>query len=254
MDQSAELTVPAATEGTMALAIDIDWAPDFLIDETATMLAAAGVKATWFVTHESAALERLRDRPELFELGIHPNCLPGSTHGSGDAECLEHVKSIVPEAVSMRTHGLYQTTNFLVRAARDFGIRFDLSLVCHRAEGASTHQFKYAGVQLVRVHCYWEDDFEFFQDPPCWTFRGDAIRWEAVRIFAFHPVHVALNSSSPDVYERACAQRPLESWTPQFVAGHRQAGPGVRTCFEELLASSGGRARWVRDLEPKSPT
>ena len=63
----------------IALTFDIDWAPDWAIDLTAGILREREVRATWFVTHESPAVDRLREDSELFELGIHPNFLPGST-------------------------------------------------------------------------------------------------------------------------------------------------------------------------------
>ena len=89
--------------------LDVDWAPDCVIDAVAALLIDANVRATWFITHESPALDRLRQRPDLFELGIHPNFFPGSTHGTDPKEILRHCMSLVPEAKSIRTHGLYQS-------------------------------------------------------------------------------------------------------------------------------------------------
>ena len=59
-----------------ALTFDIDWAPDWMIEEVASILIEHNVKTTWFVTHASPAIDKLRQMPELFELGIHPNRLP----------------------------------------------------------------------------------------------------------------------------------------------------------------------------------
>jgi peptidoglycan/xylan/chitin deacetylase (PgdA/CDA1 family) len=71
-------------ENRVCVTLDVDWASDAMIDQTARILLEHEVPATWFITHASAAVDRLRDHPELFELGIHPNFLPGSTHG----ECM----------------------------------------------------------------------------------------------------------------------------------------------------------------------
>ncbi len=70
-----------------AITLDVDWAPDFMIDAAAQALVDREVKATWFVTHASPAVERLREHPDLFELGIHPNFLAGSSHGATPAAC-----------------------------------------------------------------------------------------------------------------------------------------------------------------------
>src|SRR5215467_8520985 len=95
------------------LTFDIDWAPDFMIDHVAGILVEARVRATWFVTHSSDAIDRLREHPDLFELGIHPNFLPGSSHGSSPQEVLQTCMTIVPEAQSFRTHSLVQSTPLL---------------------------------------------------------------------------------------------------------------------------------------------
>ena len=89
-------------DGALVLSFDIDWAPDFAIDAVAQKLISRSVKATWFVTHLSPAISRLAERPDLFELGIHPNFLPGSDHGGSPAEVLAFMNTLVPNAVSVR--------------------------------------------------------------------------------------------------------------------------------------------------------
>src|SRR5574343_923298 len=92
------------------IAIDIDWAPDFMIDFMAAELLLHQIKASWYVTHLSPAVERFR-RSDLFELGIHPNFRPGSSHGNSPREVLKTVMDMVPEAISVRTHGLIQSAD-----------------------------------------------------------------------------------------------------------------------------------------------
>src|ERR1035441_3475149 len=83
----------------IAISMDVDWAPDFAIDFVAERLIASRVRATWFVTHRSPAIERLRQHRDLFELGIHPNFLPGSSHGDSPAAVLQHCMGLVQDAV-----------------------------------------------------------------------------------------------------------------------------------------------------------
>lgn len=52
------------------LTFDIDWASDEVLEYCIDIIEKANVKATWFVTHETPLLERLRANPN-FELGIH---------------------------------------------------------------------------------------------------------------------------------------------------------------------------------------
>src|SRR4051794_10356042 len=99
-------------DGGLVVTLDVDWAPDFMIDAAAAALVQHGVRATWFVTHASPAIDRLGERPDLFELGIHPNFREGTTHGD---DPIAHLLEIVPGARCARTHSLLQSTPLLER-------------------------------------------------------------------------------------------------------------------------------------------
>ena len=97
-----------------AITFDTDWAPDWMMNEIASILISNEVKSTWFVTHDSPFLTVLREKPSLFEIGIHPNCFPGSTQGSNEDEILANLKKSAPEAISMRTSLNFKNT--IIRA------------------------------------------------------------------------------------------------------------------------------------------
>src|SRR5579871_657958 len=167
------------------ITFDIDWSPDWMIDEVSELLATSGVKSTWFVTHASPGIERIRQCTDFFELGIHPNCLPGTQHGSGDREVLKHVKEIVPEAVSMRSHGLYQTSAFLLAAARDFGIRVESNCLFPGASGLAVTDLRVDDVVIRRVPFYWADDLAMRDPNTVWG--NPACDGPGLKVLAFHP-------------------------------------------------------------------
>ena len=53
---------------------------------------------------------------------MHPNFLPGSTQGDTARAVLDHCLAIVPEASTMRTHGLFQSSALLALLAGDKSI------------------------------------------------------------------------------------------------------------------------------------
>lgn len=232
-----------------ALTLDIDWAPDFVIDEVAAILIERQVKATWFVTHHSEAVERLREHSG-FELGIHPNMLPGSTHGTSEVEVLDHMGEIVPEAVSMRTHGLYQSSGWLIRAARDHGIRVDASLFLPRASHLQAHCIRWHGVSLWRIPYFWEDDGEMFEEDPIWSVTDERLGVSGLRVFDFHPIHVALNTDRFERYSKLKALRPVHQWDEKFVQDHVRGGSGPRAFFIELADCLRGMGKTVSELVP----
>lgn len=230
------------------LTLDIDWAPDFVIDQVAQILIENKVKVTWFVTHQSEAIERLRENNELFELGIHPNMLYGSMHGETEDEVLTFIKNIVPDATSMRTHGLYQSSNWLVKAAKDYGVLIDVSLFLPRAANLHPHQMKLNGLSLWRIPYFWEDDSEMFEDDPIWSISDEGLNVSGLRVFDFHPIHIALNTDSFEKYENIKQMRPLISWDEEFIDEHAHKGRGPKNLFLELVNQLAGKGKQIKEL------
>lgn len=235
----------------LVVTLDIDWAPDFMIDDVARMLIDAGVRATWFTTHASAAVDRLRSRPDLFELGVHPNFFARSSHGDTAQTVLEHCRALVPQACSFRTHGLVQSTPIL-DAAIAAGLSIDVSLYMPYARGLAPVEYWRAGRRLWRIPYVWEDDFEMDRPQPCWTSRPLAAV-PGLKVMDFHPVHVWLNGADIAPYEslkRRCPE--LTAATPEDAGDLRRSGAGPGSFFAEVvdhLARNGASWR-IRDLVP----
>ena len=215
------------------ITIDIDWAPDFIIDDIASVLQAKEVRATWLVTHPCAAVDRLRARPDLFELGVHPNFLPGSTQGSTPAEILSYVKSIVPDAISVRTHAVVQSGPILA-AIISAGLKLDSSLFLPGMPGIRPVKFWSRGVSLLRAPFFWSDDHEMEKREPDWRLKS-LLNVEGLKIFNFHPIHFYLNATDIKSYaalKRRCPR--LSELTAEVAEPHVRKGAGVRTLFSEL--------------------
>jgi hypothetical protein len=228
----------------LAITLDVDWAPDFMIDGAARLLGERGVRATWFVTHRSPAVERLAEDPR-FELGLHPNFLPGSTHGDSWQAVLAHCAELVPGATAMRTHSLVQSTPLLDHVASETGVRVDASLYLPHAPGLRPLEHWSERGSLTRVPFLWEDDLEMARPAPVWSLDGLPAAG-GLKVLDFHPVHVFLNSVAMDGYERLKRDGPLrdadEATARRFV---NAAEPGPRDMFlaaADHLAERGGGA------------
>jgi hypothetical protein len=234
---------------TIAVTFDIDWAPDFVIDEVADILARRSVRATWFATHASPAVDCLRSAPQLFEVGIHPNFFEGSTHGSTSTEVLHHCMRLVPEARSVRTHGLFQSSHLLNQIMALTPIRLDASLFLPGMEHLRPLEYWWGGESMTRVPTFWADDFELQRGSP----NFDAGRFDAVpglRVLAFHPIHVFVNANAPSYYGSLKRRVPtLTSASHDDLACVIRQGRGVRTLLEEIVERlSGGDSFTLAEL------
>lgn len=179
-----------------AITVDIDWAPDFMIDQLAARFEAADVKCTWFVTHSSPAVDRLRGNSN-FELGIHPNFLPGTSHGKTDDEIIQYCFNLVPEAKSVRTHALVQSSPLIWKLNQDYNIKTDCSLFLPQTPLSHPHTVCHHGKKapLVRIPYNWEDDVECLRPNPSWQLEDSVFDFSGMKIFNFHPVYVELNET-----------------------------------------------------------
>jgi hypothetical protein len=231
------------TDQQVVLTFDVDWAPDFAIDAIAEELVRRGVRSTWLITHASQALERLREQPDLFELGIHPNFLPGSSHGQEVEDVLDHCMELVPEATTMRTHALVQSSPLLRTVVERTPVRCDASLFLPGATDVAPVAFPVSMGSLLRIPYVWEDDVEMLAAQPAWSFDRFIGR-PGLQVFDFHPMHVHLNAPDMEPYRRLTEAGPLAETPIAAAALLVQDGPGPRTLLDEIvdhLATGGSR-------------
>jgi len=56
----SDCNVDAPTNDAIVLTLDIDWAGDAVLADCIELVEATGAPATWFVTHDTPLLERVR--------------------------------------------------------------------------------------------------------------------------------------------------------------------------------------------------
>lgn len=231
-----------------ALTLDVDWAPDFAIDAISARLDAAGVPSTWFATHDSPAIRRLRAHP-LVEVGLHPNFRADSSHGAAPDEVLRRCFDIVPGAISARNHGLLTSTHLLV-AALDAGLRCDLTLYLPDAPLMTPHRFELGGRLLYRLHHQWEDDLEMVAGRPPRSPVAVVEAAERACVLAFHPLHVYLNARDMRPWNVLRAEAPFTALTPAQVDPRVTDGDGAGAWFDALVdrLARDGNGRRVGDL------
>jgi len=227
------------------LTFDCEWAPDFILEHVSNILMDKEVKSTWFVTNESPIIDELK-RNSLFELGIHPNFFPNSTQGSNEDSILNNLKQIVPEAKSIRTHGLYQSTP-LLKKFQEYGIENDLSLFIQNTPNIIPHYSKF--FNLYRFPYFWEDDVAMTEKSN-WSFDNPLHHVNGLKIFNFHPILIYLNSNDMKSYYQLKESIDIKKVTKQNIQKYINTNsPGVTTFFEEIISSlSGMESCTINDL------
>lgn len=227
------------------ITIDVDWAPDCAIDFMADALRKRSIKATWLLTHASPAVERLRQTPDLFELGIHPNFSQGSSHGDGPTAVLAYCRRLAPDATTMRSHSLVQSTTIYRHVLDETEIRTDLSLFMPGVIPPRPFFYRAQPMRLLRLPYVWEDDVEMIEEKPDWTAERFERSTLQLQILDFHPIHVFLNSRSLESYELLKMRHPINECSSSDLAPHVSKGSGTGSLFRDLINSSSLENQWI---------
>jgi len=205
---SINVADPQTWDGNVFLTFDVDWAPDGVLEDTINLVEAAGTKATWLLTHDTPLVARLRENPD-FELGIHPNFNAMLQRKDGSArrtaeQTIGELMRIVPEAVTVRSHSMFQSSR-LLDVFRNAGLLYDCNTFVPRSSEVTLRPWQHWN-GLVKVPYFWEDDVHAIDMD-----NGSSAGWDVepflahpgLRVFDFHPVHVALNTEGMARYESA---------------------------------------------------
>ena len=193
---------PSTWENKLFLTFDVDWAHDDVISDTIDLLERADITTTWFVTHETPLLDRIRANPK-FELGIHPNfnfLLAGNPiKGATASEVVDRLLEIVPEAKVIRSHSTTQSSRLLDIFA-DKGLTHDCN---HFVPEQAVIELKpyHCWTSLIKVPYFWEDAVVF--KGKINTPIAKLTHRPGLRVFNFHPIHVYLNTDELFRYEQA---------------------------------------------------
>ncbi|WP_299455606.1 hypothetical protein [uncultured Microscilla sp.] len=232
--KSIQLNKPETWQDKIFLTFDIDWASDEVLNFTIDILEESKAKATFFCTHETKVLDRVRKNPD-FEIAVHPNfnfLLNGDhRYGSNVKEVAQYYMDIVPESVTLRSHSLTQNSQIL-EVFCDLGIRSDCNLLIP-LEAGETKPFLYSNNRLLRIPYIWEDDTAILYRNS--TKVTDYLQHDGLKVFDFHPIHVFLNTETLDRYNRC--RKHLQNYTElKSFVNHESFG--TQNFFKNLIQQS----------------
>jgi len=219
---------------TIYCTFDIDWACDEVLADTIDLVEEADVCATWFVTHDTPLLKRLRENPK-FELGIHPNfnnilaASPDPNNGKSAEEIVDRLLALVPEAKSVRSHSTTQSSA-LLQLFRDKGLTYDCNHFIPHQAGIELRPW-YLWNGLIKVPYFWEDDVSALYGDNFGAI-ADLTQRRGLKVFDFHPIHVFLNTERMERYEES---RPYHRSPEKLLAYRNKETSGARTALKALL-------------------
>lgn len=211
-----------------AMTADIDWAPEFAIEDMLSLFYSADIKITCFATHPSPALSR---GSSLIEVGLHPDYTrPDAQRGL--AGQLDKLQEIFPESKGVRSHRNFFGQN-VAQLAAERGFLYDSSVLLWRQPLCQIHKDQWG---LFRLCYSWEDGIQADMRLP-WSLDVVPIDSPGLKIFNVHPIFIYLNCPD-DNYRRAVVKDyPNLTLAPHdILRGLRFDGYGARRFLTDLLS------------------
>ena len=222
---------------SICFTVDVEWAHQAVLDDLCGLFDAAGVTATFFVTHPDV-------RVPGHSRGLHPNFRwqgdtgkairqsdPELFHSGHEGQffrkVVERTCAFAPEAKGLRSHSLFSDST-LVQIYREYGLEYDCTHQMTLAENLRPF-FKQRG--MLEIPTFYGDHFDLMAQATGFTPSGMRLERPGLKVLDFHPNIVFTNAPDEDFY----LSTKGFYHDPERLLGARHPGRGVRTLLLELL-------------------
>jgi len=217
------------------ITMDMDWCNDEVLSFTLDIIDEYQFNVTFFVTHETKLLQRMRKNDNI-ELGIHPNFNPllngNFYYGENINEVISYYKTIVPEAVSVRSHSMTQSSPILETFVKH-GLKYDCNSFVPHSSNIELKPYAHWSKELIKVPYFWEDDVHCLYN---WEWNiSKFLDAAGLKVFDFHPIHIFLNSEKISRYENA---KPLLNNFEELKKNINDKNFGSKNFLIDLLGSN----------------
>ncbi len=208
---------------------DIDWASEHCIQKLLGDMKALGVVPTAFATHESQALAAAESAGDV-NIGVHPNFLPGSTHGKTREAVISHIFELFPNARCFRSHAMVDDSHISM-AMKERDILYDSNLCLYLQSGlVPLHHW----TGIPRFPMFWADDIHWRRNGEFRLQRyKDLFFSPGLKIIGVHPFMYTLNLSDHDTYTNM--KPKYRTLTDTEADELRCSGYGAQTFLLELI-------------------
>jgi hypothetical protein len=215
----------------LCITLDQDWCSTETLTYAIDFIKDKSLPVTVFVTD----FNKEWISTDGIEYGVHPNFLANSSQGDGIEHILSLAKKSVPNCRSWRSHSLYQSTRLtdIVSVLTDWDI--ELNNYLPEYTDLIVSQFPSSRV-MNRLITHWEDDLELRRSKEAIHFLRDLKSQSWIAIFNFHPIHLAINSTSMSVYDGLKSRNKLAE-SPIFYESYRNnvIGKGIFDQLKDLI-------------------
>lgn len=229
------------------ITIDMDWAPDWMINYVLDIIGKNKKPIHWFLTNKSKLLKKRKLKN--FYYGLHPNVGNDIMSIPNIEKKILKLKKILPKSELIRTHGNVTSTNLSIVLSKFF--KYDFSNFQPRNTKLRAHAVSWYDRPILNISYNWEDSFEATKKVKYFDIKENFFKKNDFIIFNFHPVHIYLNTYNYGLYSKLKKKLgKIQGWLPEDLEKHRNKKPvGSEIFFRQLLNLKDSFFKSVYDVE-----
>lgn len=209
------------------LTADVDWAPDFAVEDLLKLIESYNYQITLFATHKS---ELLLQKRSFVEVGLHPDNTRPDPAVRFDQK-ISTLKEIYPESIGLRCHRNFFGNN-IGDLAKKAGLKYDASTLLWLQPFCSSF-LDYN--EMLRMSYFWEDGIHCDKN---YEFKLDQIKLDCpgLKILNVHPILIYLNAPN-DLYRREVTKQysDLTQATYSELKDKVYKGYGIKNYYIDIL-------------------
>lgn len=209
------------------LTTDVDWAPDFAIEDVLGLVQSFNFKITVFTTHYSQVLKSTTHT----EIGLHPDYTRPSKEDPFRSKLMP-LKEYYPDAVGVRSHRNLFGQN-ISDISSEAGLIYDASTFLWKQPFCQIH-VDYNN--LIRFSYMWEDGIHADTNQP-WEIDSIGLHTPGLKILNVHPILIYLNCPD-DNYRREVTKSYSDLTKASYNDLKKQIYPGYgfRSFYKDILS------------------
>lgn len=190
---------------SLIITCDLDWAPEYAITKTLEFIDDAGIKPTVFITHESKAVMRYKDK---IDVALHPFFDVDSSHGNTIDKTIQTMQSMQYTVPGFRCHR-FKSCNQSMQAMYSIGMRFS-SNVCTDLHDVAPFVNRYG---MIEFPVFFEDGGYLWRRHSL-SYRqiSNRMNTDSKKIILVHPMHFILNSPNFEFMQHLKASYARDHW------------------------------------------
>lgn len=226
------------TDPVFCFTADLDWASETVLGMFYEQMEASGIAPHTFVTHKSGIVDSLLAQKRI-EAGIHPNFLPGSSHGNSFTEVIENCIRMVPESWIYRSHRAFSVTDTSHLLRERYGHKASSNIITILQERIKPLLHESG---MLELPVFFEDGTHLYNKLDLHLDRyREKFTTPGLKIINMHPMNFIINPATIGYMrniKETVSRDAYNKLSESDITGYRNHGRGIRDICTEIIEFS----------------